>query len=206
MLIKLIGFIVSRPRVAAALERIAMRDPDMAILSPDGAEVYMYRGWLFNKIENGKRKYPWVNFSLRVHRIMTPDIDRHRHDHPWAARSWIMAGWYNEERQHPVDVFEDITPEEMHVMTDRGKGHIYNFENRAYHDMPDLVITRHERRPGDSARLGYDEYHRITEVAPGGALTLFAFGDYQGVWGFYVDGSKVPYREYKKDPANGQDA
>lgn len=52
------------------------------------------------------------------------------------------------------------------------------------------------RRPGDTVALKFGEYHRITNVRPYGALTLFITGSYRGQWGFWVDGAKVPWREY----------
>jgi hypothetical protein len=30
---------------------------------------------------------------------MTPDNDRHLHDHPWNAQTIILDGWYTERRQ-----------------------------------------------------------------------------------------------------------
>lgn len=53
-------------------------------------------------------------------------------------------------------------------------------------------------KPGDTARLGFEQYHRITDVCPGGAWTLFISWRWRGVWGFLVDGVKVPWREYLK--------
>ena len=54
------------------------------------------------------------------------------------------------------------------------------------------------RRPGDTVALKFGEYHRITNVRDGGALTLFVTGRYRGQWGFWVDGAKVPWREYER--------
>lgn len=56
--------------------------------------------------------------------------------------------------------------------------------------------VRHYRRTGSTARLRFGEYHRITEVTPGGAWTIFITGKYRGTWGFLVDGVKVKWREY----------
>ena len=52
------------------------------------------------------------------------------------------------------------------------------------------------RLAGDTATLKYGEYHRITSLATGGAWTMFITGRHRGTWGFMVDGSKVPWREY----------
>lgn len=52
------------------------------------------------------------------------------------------------------------------------------------------------RRPGDTRRILFGEYHHISEVSPGGVWTLFITWKYRGTWGFKVDGVKIPYREY----------
>lgn len=56
--------------------------------------------------------------------------------------------------------------------------------------------VRFFRRPGDTARLNFGEYHRITYVEPEGAWTIFITGKYQGTWGFLVNGAKVKWRTY----------
>ena len=196
MIHKLIGYIVSRPAVADYLYWIALGDPDQHIMSPDGKRLYMWRGWLFNKITDHKRKYPWIKFSIRVHYIVMPDLDRHRHDHPFEARTYIMKGGYTEEREHPVESFDDISCAEQHEMREGGRAEITDYESRRHYDEPDVVITTRRRVAGDTATFGFGRYHRITEVPQGGAITLFAFGDYKGMWGFNVNGTKIPYRDY----------
>jgi hypothetical protein len=98
---KKIAWVASRRRVTAWLIRCAQRTPYLHIYSPDGTQVYMYRWWLFNAYDNETRqtKYRWCPVSIRLHRIMTPDNDRHLHDHPWDARTIILKGWYQELRQ-----------------------------------------------------------------------------------------------------------
>lgn len=53
------------------------------------------------------------------------------------------------------------------------------------------------RIPGDTATLKLGEFHRIEDVAPGGAWTMFAtWGERKG-WGFKrADGSVTPHEEY----------
>jgi hypothetical protein len=53
------------------------------------------------------------------------------------------------------------------------------------------------RKPGDTARINFGEYHTIVSVEPG-TFTLFIMGRYRGVWGFLVDGVKVPFYEYNE--------
>jgi hypothetical protein len=52
------------------------------------------------------------------------------------------------------------------------------------------------RLAGDSARLNFGEYHRITRISPGGVWTLFVTFRYRGTWGFLVNGAKVQWRTY----------
>jgi len=52
------------------------------------------------------------------------------------------------------------------------------------------------RAPGETAAIKHGEYHRIVSVSPDGVWTLFITWRYQGTWGFFVDGKKVPWRQY----------
>lgn len=190
MLTTLIGKILKQPFIYTWLWKLARRTPDMHIPSPDGSEIYMYRYWLFNKIDaNHKRKYEWIPFSIRIHHIVQPDLDRHLHDHPFNARTWIMRGGYTEVRrelrmQAKRSDVERILHGSVSITTDTIDA--------------DHVHLLYHRGPGESTTLGYEQYHKITELDPGGALTFFAFGRYQGAWGFLVDGVKVLHRAYEK--------
>jgi hypothetical protein len=173
MIGKLIGRILRRPHVRDKLIEIAKRTPDYHIVGDDGS-TYMARYWLFNPIAGQKRKYPLIPFSIRIHHIIRADRDRHLHDHPWSARTWILDGWYIEGRDEWVDeILED--------------------EGECFHKK----TVWYRRAPGDTARLGFKQYHRIAQVADGGAWTLFVFGRYRGTWGFLVDGQKVGFRQYE---------
>jgi len=66
---------------------------------------------------------------------------------------------------------------------------------RCLHPDQTIALTR-TRSVGDTATLKFNEYHTVTEVSPGGVWTLFFTWKYQGDWSFWVDGKKVPYREY----------
>lgn len=195
----LIGRIVTIPAVRDRLYRIAMADPDSTIFSPDGKVVYMERGWLFNPVRNGRRKYPWIPLSLRVHHIRQPDLDRHLHDHPWAARTWIMQGGYDELRREEM-IYDCMHGPRYDLLQDAHKG-----ADSVGHPLPgiaydadwDHVGVLYKRRAGDTSELGVDQYHKIVSLQPGGAVTLFAFGTWRADWGFIVEGSKVPRREYE---------
>jgi hypothetical protein len=54
----------------------------------------------------------------------------------------------------------------------------------------------HYRGAGDTMVMGRGEFHRIAQVADGGAWTLFVtFGPRRG-WGFKVGDAVVPHEEY----------
>lgn len=98
---KIVAWIVTRPAIRRALIARAERTPYEHIRSQDGRSVYMYRYWLFNPypFSNARlRKWPRVPVSIRLHVIQRPDQDRHLHDHPWDARTIILAGGYAERR------------------------------------------------------------------------------------------------------------
>jgi len=95
--------LASSPRAVDWLIQRAHRTPYYPITSMDGTEIYMWRGWLFNpygKDGDGDvtpPRWAWLP-SIRVHHIRRADQDRHEHDHPWNARTFILRGWYIEQR------------------------------------------------------------------------------------------------------------
>lgn len=146
------------------LIRRAKRTPYVHIVSPAGV-VYMERYWLFNPYpEASSGKSNWFPISIRLHHIQREDDDRHLHDHPWNARTFILRGGYREVRPDPV--LGEMFPQPIY------------------------------RLKGDTAKLNFGEYHRITSVSPGGVWTLFVTGKYRGTWGFLVEGLKVQWRKY----------
>lgn len=165
------------PRVAEAIIRWAKRTPYLHLTSPDGS-VYMERYWVFNPYDrqtNVPRWAPLIPFSARVHHIRREDLDRHLHDHPWNARTIILKGWYCECRPATWKTFTEQVSD--------GQG---GTELRRIH----------LRRAGDTAALKFGEYHSICEVSDGGVFTLFFSWKWRGVWGFLVDGVKVPWKQY----------
>lgn len=56
------------------------------------------------------------------------------------------------------------------------------------------------RDRGDTATISANTFHNVTRVSPGGVFTLFITGDYIHRWGFRVNGKKVPYTEYDRNP------
>lgn len=170
MFYKLIALIVSRPMIFKFLLNRAKKTPYSHIYGAK-EELYMERYWLFNPhypVE-GRSSFRWLPIAMRIHKIVKEDGDKHLHDHPWNARTFILKGWYKEER-----IGDDFASDYW--------GDIVTFKRKA----------------GDTARLNFGEYHRITEVCDEGVYTIFVTGKYRGAWGFLVEGVKVKYREYLK--------
>lgn len=174
---KIIAHIVTRPRVTAWLIARAQRTPYTHITSADGASVYMGRWWLFNPYGRGPdgeatpARIPWLP-SVRIHHIKRPDQDRHLHDHPWNARTIVLRGWYEEEREQEC----------AHLGT----------RDRSWRGPGGTWV----RGQGYTGRLLFGQYHRISQVSEGGVWTLFITWKKRGTWGFLVDGKKVPWRTY----------
>lgn len=98
MLARLLAKLLARPAVTAWLIRRAKRTPYTDIVT-DGV-LYMERYWLFNPYPpNSSGKGLLFPISIRLHRIVLPDQDRHLHDHPWNARTFILRGGYVEVRE-----------------------------------------------------------------------------------------------------------
>lgn len=178
-----VASIAPRPRVFLWLLKRAVRTPYAPITSQDGTQIYMQRWWLFNPYKRGAdaeqtpARWPWLP-SVRLHHIRVPDADRHLHDHPWNARTIVLAGWYNEERP-----FRALTHREA-------------LSPDGVRQTPDGTLALFHRKPSYTGRLLYAQYHRIAQVAEGGVFTLFITWRKRGEWGFAVDGKKVPWQQY----------
>lgn len=166
--------IIMQPRVRDAIIAHAMRHPYSTIRSRDGTEDYMHRGWVFNpytKDANGQYvQGKWGSLSIRVHHILLPDDDPHRHNHPFDALSLIMKGWYIESLPDP--------------------------EMDSYHPRFAPWELMKWRREGDINVIKKTDFHRITKVSPGGVWTLFITNDVKGEWGFDVDGQFIEQTTY----------
>lgn len=144
---------------------------------------YMDRFWLFNRyseIDSATvvpKRFSWLP-SIRIHHILREDYARDMHDHPWDARTIILRGEYTEER-------------------------MLSYESR---EIPQglleyVEVQKYHRKSGDTATLNFGEYHNITRVSEGGVWTMFFTYNYRGTWGFWVNGKKVPHREYENGGA-----
>jgi hypothetical protein len=61
----------------------------------------------------------------------------------------------------------------------------------------DGSISAFRRKRGDTAEINHGQYHSIDVVSEGGVYTMFFTWQYIGTWGFLVNGTKVPWREYE---------
>lgn len=96
MILRMMARCMASPKVADFLIERSKRTPYSHL---DG---YMNRWWLFNPYEKveGLSRFRFLPFSVRVHHILRKDLNRHPHDHPWDARTFILRGWYTEEREN----------------------------------------------------------------------------------------------------------
>lgn len=178
---RLAKFLVEYPHITNALYERALQRPYIHIASRDGRHEYMRRYWLFNPYQNADGSYPKRNWfmrllpSIRFHEILRADDDAHLHDHPWDAQTIVLRGWYVEEVENP-----DYEPAIVDHPTNR----------------PTMFL---HREAGYTGPIRFGQYHRITNVSSSRrqqTLTLFITFKYRGVWGFLVDGKKVPWRKY----------
>lgn len=184
-----IAKLVAQPMVSNAIIAHAKKHPYFHITSRNGSDVYMERYWVFNPyhpVTGEPRWKPFIPWSIRIHWIRREDRDEHLHDHPWNARTIILKGWYKEDR-----IIEDLG------MLDHATHPIYDSLIGISGGKKGIYL----RKTGDTASLPHGEYHRIREVSPGGAVTLFITGSYRGTWGFLVNGVKVKWREYLAERA-----
>ena len=87
---QLIAQLLAYPPVARWLYRRAQRTPYRHLGG------YMRRWWLFNGYDRPGH-ISWLP-SIRMHHIEREDVGRHLHDHPWNARTFVIAGGYLERR------------------------------------------------------------------------------------------------------------
>lgn len=178
---------LARPRVADWLIRRSLRTPySHLVCNRDGTNrvvahgyqlqpgesFYMRRFWLFNPYSR-EDNAPVLRLTLKLGK--------------WRK---VVAFLISIRVHHIMREDGDRDPHDhpWNARTVILKGHY--LEKR---DGPHCIILR---RPGATATLGFEEYHRIVEVGPAGAWTLFISGPWKGVWGFRVNGVKVPWRDY----------
>lgn len=92
LLMKFLAWLLVQFR--AALIAQAMKTPYFHLPS------YMWRWWLYNGYgADHVPKHKWLKSSGRIHHILRADQDEHMHDHPADCRTFVLRGWYVEERK-----------------------------------------------------------------------------------------------------------
>lgn len=101
---RILAVLLSIPCIRNRIITYALRRPYFHIKGEGTDEIYMLRYWVFNPYSKINGEWgqtgttPWLP-SIRLHFIKRPDSDRHLHDHPWNARTFILSGGYVEERE-----------------------------------------------------------------------------------------------------------
>ena len=130
---------------------------------------YMNRYWLFN---------PYNNTG--------PEDSRHNQKkYPWLPSIRVHHILRADKGDHPHD-----HPWDARTII------LKNWYVERRHIADTEFYQVRARHAGDTASISLGEYHHIEHVHSAGAWTLFFTWDYQGTWGFLVDGFKIKWREY----------
>lgn len=108
-------------------------------------------------------------FSLRLHRWLASDDQRHYHNHAWWFITWVISGEY-----------EDITP----------------YDDK-YGEAPDGVFTMHytERmKTGMIKHRPANHSHKVKVLRP--TWTFLITGPVEQPWGFFVRGKFKKANKY----------
>lgn len=122
----------------------------------EGPEVYLRRWYLILT--------PY--FSIRLHHILLPDLDRDFHDHPWPFVAFMLRGGYNETWRRPGEYPEYRIKRarflSRHRATDQHK--IVEFLDRRNNDAWTLIFTGGDRRNwGFQTDQGWKRYQDYLE-------------------------------------------
>lgn len=162
--------LLAHPTVATWIIDRALRTPYQHIMSKDGSEMYMGRWWLFNP------------YGRETHKPK-------RRWFPWSLRiHHIMV----------PDSDRDMHDHPWNARTVILRGWYIETRRKSWMVGGHTDIER-TRIAGETATLLHGEYHRIDEVSPGGVFTLFITSNWQGEWGFLVNGVKVHWKAYTGD-------
>jgi hypothetical protein len=98
--LRLFGAAVSSRLGSSLLMRYAFRTPLRHLFDQNG-RLYMGRWAVVNEDTLGGRLLERLTgyASIRLHRIMRPDHDPVLHNHPFTYRTFVVRGFYREERQ-----------------------------------------------------------------------------------------------------------
>jgi len=180
-----IALICSHPAVSRYLIERAQRTPYWHL--PD----YMDRFWL-------------VPYRERVLRTVHPPPDDIGRTDPYDSAdgtgpvswrrplAWLIQRAGYAVRVHHIKRADNAPDRHNHPWNARTiilrGGYVEDRENGVF-----------ARAEGDTATIGFGEFHNITWVTEGGVWTLFITRKYLGSWGFKLpDGTVVPHKEYQR--------
>lgn len=132
-MLQILAHFLAWPPITNWLIRRARRRP-YSHLPSNSDPSYMERYWLFNpypETHDDKWRFP---ISVRLHYIRRPDSDRHLHDHPWNARTFILRGWYREQR-----LLRRMMDEEVHQLSTLTAGSTAAIRFGEYHAITDMA-------------------------------------------------------------------
>lgn len=152
----------------------ARRTPYSPIMSVDGKEIYMDRFWLFN---------PYLSVTEKE------ELKAAGKKEPWQFPISIRLHCI---RKEDLDRHQHDHPWNARTILLRG----------SYIEQRGIAIRCLQAGDTSQLRFGKD-YHRISHVFPEypevGVWTFFITYKFQGMWGFNVNGTKVPFRQYLRE-------
>jgi hypothetical protein len=139
--------------------------------------IYLKRWYLL--------RIPWF-FSIRIHHILQPDIDRDPHDHPWPFISILLKGGYTEKWDTKERYIHFNRPGDRFSGTTIWSGKYKKVKHINFH------TTKH--------------VHQILHFSrPNGVWSLFLTGREGRVWGFQTRDGWIPWKEYMETHHAGPD-
>lgn len=117
---------------------------------------------------------------VRLQHIKRADQERLPHNHPYAFKSIVLKGWYDEDK------IGDFPPE---------------LEPGCEYMAFPFTVVRHN--PFKVFLIEQKRYHRITDMSKGGVWTLIWHPRKakESEWGYLnVDGTHIPHAEYVRPP------
>lgn len=117
--------------------------------------------------------------SVRLQHLRRSDAERLPHNHPYAFKSIVLKGWYDEEQ---TKGWTRLTPQSDEVVFQRD-------------------VVRHSRFK--LFRIAQAQYHRIINMPADGVWTIIWHPrkPVESAWGYLnVDGTHIPHDDYVRPP------
>ena len=168
--------------------------PHFKIGRAEDADWYMFRWYVIPRNMFG--------FNIYLHKVLRDDDPAALHDHPWANLSWVLPHWLMRllnisipaRGNGYVEVMPYYRPSEYALPAAYQAPNLKRIER----DSGAIVV----RRATDAHRL---VLHRDTQERPIPSWSLFITGPYQRKWGFWCPRGWVPYDQYVKRTAEGNE-